>query len=312
VIDIPASLNDGLLAGRVVPAAPLAGFTTFKCGGEADWLFEARTTDELVLAVRAARTAAMPLTVLGGGSNVLVGDRGIRGLVVRTVMSGVRQDEADVVKAEAGLTTNGLVRWTIARGLGALEAWAGTPGRVGGAIAGNAHYGGRTIGELVTQVRVVSRDGEVTTVDGGDMEFGYDRSRLQRTSEILLWAAFRVRPLCEPARLREVARQSLADRKRTQPLDGASAGCVFQNPDLRVEPIPDGVPASAGALIDRAGLKGRRIGAARVSDVHANFIVNDGGASSAEIRALIDLCRQEVQARFGVTLREEIRYLGEF
>jgi UDP-N-acetylmuramate dehydrogenase len=312
VIDIPPSLSDGLLAGRIVPAAPLSGFTTFKCGGTADWLFEARSTDEVVSAVRAARAAGVPLTVLGGGSNVLIGDRGIRGLVVRTLMSGAGLDGGDVVRAEAGLTVNGLVRWTIAKGLGGLEAWAGTPGRVGGAIAGNAHYSGRLIGDLVDQVHVVARNGEVATVDGADMEFEYDRSRLHRTGEILLWAAFRVRPDCDPARLREVARQSLFHRKRTQPLDGASAGCVFQNPDPRVEPIPHGLPASAGALIDRAGLKGRRIGAARVSEVHANFIVNDGGASAAEIRELIDLCRHEVLERFGVTLREEIRYLGEF
>jgi UDP-N-acetylmuramate dehydrogenase len=110
--------------------------------------------------------------------------------------------------------------------------------------------------------------------------------------------------------LRETARRSLADRKRTQPLHLPSAGCVFQNPDPAIDRVPDGIPASAGALIDRAGLKGQALGGARVSPVHANFIVNEGGATASDVRRLIERCREEVRARFGVTLRDEIRYIG--
>ncbi len=309
---LPPPFRDTLPPGRLRAMVPLAGLTTFKSGGPADWLFEARSSAELIAAVRAARVASLPLTVLGGGSNVLIGDRGIRGLVVKADMAGVDMIGDAKVRAEAGLTLNGLIRWTMTRGLGGLEAWAGTPGRVGGAVAGNAHFGGRSIGELIDEVQTVSRDGTVAAIPGNEMEFAYDRSRLQRTGEILLTAVFHMQTGCNPAELRSIARQSLAHRKRTQPLDGASAGCVFRNPDPRIDKIPDGVPASAGALVDRAGLKGRAIGAARVSEVHANFIVNQGGATSADIRALIDLCRQEVRARFGVELREEIHYLGEF
>jgi len=141
------------------------------------------------------------------------------------------------------------------------------------------------------------------------MEFGYDRSRLQRTHEIVLAVEFRT-GRGDPAALRATARESLAYRKRTQPLSSASAGCIFQNPDPAVDRIPDGIPASAGALVDRAGLKGSGSGGARVSPAHGNFIVNEGDASAAAIRALIEECRVRVRTRFGVELRDEIVYLG--
>jgi len=143
------------------------------------------------------------------------------------------------------------------------------------------------------------------------MAFGYDWSRLQETGEVLLSAVFRVSD-GDPAALRVTARESLAFRKRTQPLDTRNAGCVFQNPDPSRDRVPDGIPWSAGALVDRAGLKGAAIGGAAVSAAHANFIVNEGGATAQDIRRLIARCRDEVRSRFGVTLREEIVYVGEF
>jgi UDP-N-acetylmuramate dehydrogenase len=141
------------------------------------------------------------------------------------------------------------------------------------------------------------------------MEFGYDFSRLQRTREVILSADFRAAP-GEAASLRAVARESLAFRKRTQPLAYPSAGCIFQNPDRVRDRVPDGVPCSAGALVDLAGLKGAREGQARVSPTHANFIINEGEATAAEIRELIERCKREVRRQFGVELREEIVYVG--
>jgi UDP-N-acetylmuramate dehydrogenase len=143
------------------------------------------------------------------------------------------------------------------------------------------------------------------------MGFGYDRSRLQGRGDVLLTVSFAVDDGV-PAALRAVARQSLAFRKRTQPLESPSAGCIFQNPQRGIDQVPEGIPWSAGALVDRAGLKGASLGGARVATTHANFIVNDGGASSADIRALIDRCRATVKERFGVELREEIVSLGDF
>jgi UDP-N-acetylmuramate dehydrogenase len=298
----------GTRLGRDVPLAPL---TTLKVGGSADWLAEVQSAAELTELLAVAREMAMPVTLLGGGSNVVVSDAGVRGLVVRLRLVGVRQERPDSVRAEAGLTINGLVRWTVGRGLAGLEEWAGTPGTVGGAIHGNAHWARRNVGDLVTLVRIVSRSGEVTDVPQADMEFAYDASRLQRTGEILVWADFRVEP-GDPDALRARARASLAYRKRTQPLAQPSAGCMFQNPDPSRDRLPAGMPASAGALIDRAGLKGRREGGARISETHANFVVNTGAATARDIRTLVDAARTAVHDQFGVVLRDEVVYLGAF
>ncbi|MEO6237144.1 MAG: UDP-N-acetylmuramate dehydrogenase [Vicinamibacterales bacterium] len=291
--------------------AALAPFTTFKAGGPADWLVHAHGAAEIKAALRAARAAGLPVTVLGGGSNVLVADAGIRGMVLRVHGGDARAIDDRRIRADGGLTINGLVRWTIGRGVAGLEAWAGTPGTVGGAIYGNAHFQGRLIGELVESVLVVDLAAEQfeTRIAAAGMEFGYDRSRLQRTRELVLSVDF-VSGRGEPAALRRVARASLAYRKRTQPLEAASAGCIFQNPDAGLDRVPEGIPLSAGALVDRAGLKGVREGAARVSPTHGNFIVNDGGAAAADIRRLIERCRREVRERFGVELRDEVVYLG--
>jgi UDP-N-acetylmuramate dehydrogenase len=305
------ALASALGAGRVGCGVPLAGLTTFRVGGPADWLVETRSNEELVAALALARREGVRVTILGGGSNVLVSDAGVRGLVIRLRGGEIGRVDDGHVRADAAVTINGLVRWTIVHGAAGLEAWAGTPGTVGGAIFGNAHFGGRLIGELVSDVRLVSRDGTTSEVPRSAMAFGYDRSRLQDTGEVLLSAVFCVTP-GDPAALRVLARESLAYRKRTQPLDTPSAGCVFQNPQRGRDVVPDGVPCSAGALVDRAGLKGASVGGARVSATHGNFIVNDGSATSGDIRRLIDRCRRAVGERFGVELREEIVYLGDF
>jgi UDP-N-acetylmuramate dehydrogenase len=310
VIDPGARLVATFGAARVDRNAPLAPHTTFKVGGPADWLIAVNTGDAVEQAVAIARDADLPLTVLGGGSNVLVSDAGIRGIVVRVHGGDVRALTPSLVRADAGVTINGLVRWTVNHGLAGVEAWAGTPGTVGGAIFGNAHFRGRLVSELIASVRLVTTDGFVEDVPREHMEFAYDYSRLHRTREVVVSADFHV-SAGDPASLRAIARESLAFRKRTQPLESPSAGCIFQNPDPARDQVPAGIPPSAGALVDRAGLKGAREGGARVSTTHANFIVNDGGATARDIRALIDRCKTEVQARFGVALREEIVFMGE-
>jgi UDP-N-acetylmuramate dehydrogenase len=295
---------------RVRQNAALAPFTTFKVGGPADWLLDLHGGEELGRAAEIASQARVALTVLGGGSNVLVSDAGVRGIVVRVHGGEVRALDSSTVRADAGVTINGLVRWTIGRGIAGLEAWAGTPGTVGGAVFGNAHFRGRLIGELIDRVMLVTSAGCLQDVPAIEMEFGYDYSRLHRTREVVVSADFHVTS-ADPAALRAVARESLAFRKRTQPLESPSAGCIFQNPDPFRDRVPNGIPPSAGALVDRAGLKGAREGAARVSPTHANFIVNEGGATARDIRALIERCKTEVAERFGVMLHEEIVYLGE-
>ena len=309
-MDVGARLAEAFGAEHVRHNAPLAPLTTFKVGGPAEWLVDLHGSEAVRKAVAIANDAGLRVTALGGGSNVLVADAGVRGIVIRVHGGEVRALDASTVRSDAGVTINGLVRWTINRGIGGVEAWAGTPGTVGGAIYGNAHFKGRLIGELIARVSLVASDGTIHDVLAAGMEFGYDFSRLQRTREIVVSADFHVSS-GDPAALRATARESLAFRKRTQPLESASAGCIFQNPDPARDRVPEGIPASAGALVDRAGLKGFREGAARVSTTHANFIVNEGGATAQDIRALVDRCKSEVHVRFGVALREEIVYLGE-
>ena len=305
------ALTRALGPDRVRHAVSLAPMTTFRVGGPAEWFIETRTSDEILAALAAAREAGMPVTILGGGSNVLVADSGVRGLVIRPRGGEVQQIDPGHVRADASVTINGLVRWTINHGCAGLEAWAGTPGSVGGAVFGNAHFGGRLISELISEARLATRDGDTVDVPTGAMAFAYDRSRLQDSGEILLSAVFIVSP-GDPTALRQTARASLAFRKRTQPLDSPSAGCIFQNPQPDRDRVPEGIPWSAGALVDRAGLKGAAVGCARVSPTHGNFIVNEGGATAADIRRLIEQCKTAVRDRFGVDLREEIVYLGDF
>ena len=203
---------------RVSRHAPLAPLTTFKVGGPADWLVDVSTEGELLAVLAAARDAGAAVTILGGGSNVLIGDRGIRGVVIRPRLTAIDQPAPGLVRAEAGVTINGLVRWTIARGLGSLEAWAGTPGTVGGAIAGNAHFGGRNIGDLVARVAVVTAGGGVSVLDRSGMAFGYDSSRITRTHEVVLWrnaTAPRTGPLGDVATQEDTSDSQLIARWRS-------------------------------------------------------------------------------------------------
>jgi len=310
-MELAQALGAALGTDRVRRKAPLFPFTTFRIGGPADLLAEVASAEDALHALRLAREAGVALTWLGGGSNVLIGDGGIRGLVVRWHGGRIETVALDRVRAEAGVTVNGLVRYTIGHGQAGLAEWAGTPGTVGGAVHGNAHFQGRLLCESVVSVEVATADGTVRELAVREMGFGYDRSRLQRSGEVALRATFRVAP-GDPHALRAVARGSLAFRKRTQPLALPSAGCVFQNPDAARVRLPEGVPCSAGALVELAGLKGASCGAARVSTVHANFVVNEGGATARDVATLVDRMRDAVAARFGVVLEEEIARLGEF
>ena len=289
----------------------LADFTTFGIGGPADTLIEVSGAEAAAAACAGQRGEGTPITFLGGGSNVLVSDLGVRGTVIRFHGGRISREGPDVVRVEGGVSVNGLVRWCIGHGLGGFEAWAGTPGTLGGAVYGNAHFQGRLMSEVVMRACLLTRAGEILIEPVERLGFAYDVSRLQETGEALLWVEIRVHE-ADPAALRATAKESLTFRKRTQPLALPSAGCIFQNPEDQRDRLPEGVPCSAGALIDRAGLKGEKRGGARISPVHANFFVNEGGATAADVVALIDEARLRVKETFGIELREEIVRLGDF
>ncbi len=288
----------------------LGPLTSFGIGGAAEWFLEARAETVLRGALAAARELGFPVTILGGGSNLLIADRGVRGLVVRVRGGRARRLEAALVRAGAGISLNALVRWTTARGLGGVEAWAGTPGTVGGAVHGNAHFGGMEIGDRIASLRLLEADGSVATVGPDDVKLAPGGGELG--GRIVLSADFRVRPGRDPDELRRRARESIAFRRRTQPLRARSAGCAFRNPDPRTPALPPEIPAAAGALLDRAGLKGASVGGARVSRLHANFLLAAPGATAFDVRELLARCRDAVERRFGVRLEPEIGFVGAF
>lgn len=254
---------------------PLARHTTFRIGGPADVLVEPRDEEELAGVLRLAAREGVPLRILGGGANLLVRDEGVRGAVVRLTGLNCRRRN----RVQAGFPLPRLVRQTLEEGLGGLEPLAGVPGTVGGAVRMNA--GGRhgTFGDVVRFVEILTPSGERRRLTRDEAGFRYRGSALD--GNLVVAVELDLRPDAgAAARFASL----LEEKRRTQPLDLPSAGCVFKNP-------PGG---AAGRLIEECGLKGARSGAARVSPLHANFIVNEGGATAADVLRLIDRIRGRV------------------
>jgi UDP-N-acetylmuramate dehydrogenase len=294
---------------RDVPLAPL---TTFRIGGPADLFARARTSDELVRAVEAARELGIPHFLMGRGANILVADAGFRGLVIHSSVGGVDFLEDHRVRAGAGVDVfPDLIVDTVRRGLGGLHHFVGIPSSVGGALWQNLHFLSpapareRTvfIDEVLESAELLTEEGELRTVGVEYFEFGYDDSILHRRDDVVLTATFRLHPAPE-AELREVIAGNLAWRDERHPdlWLYPCVGSIFQ----KIEGI------GAGRLIDQCGLKGRVHGAAAIFHKHANIIVNLGGASADDVCFLIDLARETVQRELGYELVTEIGFLGEF
>ncbi len=293
------ALNGTAPRGRLRHDEPLARFTAWGVGGPAERLYEPLDVDDLC-AFLATLAPDEPLFWLGLGSNLLVRDGGIPGTVVRVagLLEGLAQLDPERVRAEAGVACPKLARFCAARALGGCEFLAGIPGTVGGALAMNAGAFGGETWALVEAVETVDRRGVRRERPRSAYRIGY-RSVRGPAGEWFLAARLRLRPGAESA-ARERTRALLARRAATQPLGQRTCGSVFRNP-----------PGDhAARLIERCGLKGRRIGAAVVSERHANFIVNQGGASAADIEALIELVVETVEREQGVRLEPEVRIVG--
>ncbi len=306
------ALAPDLDPGRLERAVPLAPLTTFRVGGPADVLYRARTADELATAVQAARAAGIPSFLLGRGANILVGDRGFRGLVIRSEVGGVEFPDATSVKAGAGVETYpDLIDGTVKRGLGGLHHFVGIPSTVGGALWQNLHFlspaPGRDrtvfIEEILESAEILTQEGERRAVGADYFAFGYDQSVLHERDDVVLSATFRLVPT-PVDELRRVIRENLAWRDERHPdlWLYPCAGSIFR----KIEGI------GAGRLIDQVGLKGRLSGGAGIFHKHANIIVNLGGATAADVRALIDLARETVARETGYELVPEIVFVGEF
>lgn len=309
--EIVAALAPVLGNDRLHRMVPLAPYTTFRIGGPADVLYDATTDEELATAVTAARARGIPLFVLGLGANILIGDLGIRGLVVRNRATHVTIAESGVVRAESGTIVADLIRATVARGLAGLEHYVGIPSTVGGAVWQNLHFLSpepqreRTmfIEEVVESVELLAPDDTRRTVSREEMAFGYDISRLHMSGETALAVTFRLAP-GDPDALHRVMQENLAWRGSRHPwLEyHPSAGSIFK----KIEGV------GAGRLIDQCGLKGHRLGGAQISHIHANIMVNLGDATAADVRALIAHAQRAVAERFDQDLQPEIGFIGDF
>jgi UDP-N-acetylmuramate dehydrogenase len=280
---------------------PLARFTTMRVGGPADLFATVHNIHELRAIVRFARSRAIPLTLLGRGSDVVIADAGIRGLVVQNRAEG-SQLEGERYVAESGLPMARAATETQKAGLTGLEFGLAIPGTVGGAVWANAGAHDSDMAAILESADVLLADGSEARLSVADLELRYRDSRLKhQPDEVVLAASFRLVP-AEPdviaARLDEIRRW----RRDHQPLGIPSAGSTFRNPP----------GDSAGRLIDGAGLKGRRIGGASVSEKHANFIVNDGHGSASDVRALVDEVALIVERETGVRLEPEVVFLGDW
>ncbi len=301
----------GLPAERVTTNQPLAPRTSYQIGGPAQLFAVGGNRAEVVALVRAARQLDLPWHILGRGTNLLVADSGVSGLVVanRAEESGLeRAGEQGWARADAGAVLQQLAQRACRAGLAGLEWAVEIPGTVGGAVFGNAGAFGGSTSEVVTEAEVLSADGEVVVKAGAELGFAYRTSRFKTPAgrrEVILGAKMALRRGRVPELL-AAAEANRQQRQHSQPW-GRCAGSVFRNPP----PLPTGENYSAGYLIEQAGLKGHAIGRARISPVHANFIMNDGGATAAEVWALISLARERVRQQFGVDLDLEVQVWGD-
>lgn len=287
-----------IIGEKVKENVSLADYTSFKIGGPADLFYEAETENDLVRVLGVVREMKVPYFILGGGSNILVGDKGFRGLIIK--LSNCELNTAnDTVLASAGVPMVVLLDECRENSLKGLEFMAGIPGTVGGAVRGNAGAWQKSVGERVLRVKILSDSDEIKWIEHKDCSFTYRESRFKHNGEIILAVEFKM----NKGKKEEIEDQikTYHDKRLGQPKE-PSAGCIFINPK----------PKSAGELIEECGLKGKQIGGGRISENHANFIINTGGAKASDVITLIEMSKQTVKEKFNIDLREEIVRVGEF
>ncbi|HET9455590.1 MAG TPA: UDP-N-acetylmuramate dehydrogenase [Gemmatimonadaceae bacterium] len=306
-----SAIIEALGAQRVLRDVPLGPYTTFRIGGPADLFFEAKSADDLAAAVTAARESGTPYFVLGLGANILVGDKGFRGLVIRNVADAHAFDADGRLRSESGAVMKDLIIDAVQHGWSGLEHYVGIPSTVGGAIWQNLHFLSpapereRTmfIAEVFESCEILTEEGERKTVGPDYVRFGYDDSIFHHRRDIVLAVTFKLER-GDPAVMHRIMQENLSWRGGKHPwLDyHPSAGSIFK----KIEGV------GAGRLVDQCGLKGKRVGDAQISHIHANILVNLGNATAADVRQLIALAQAAVRERFQQSLEVEIGFIGEF
>jgi UDP-N-acetylmuramate dehydrogenase len=311
---------------KIKEKIPLKEYTTFKIGGPARYFFVAKSKEDLKNAILWAKKKKLPFFILGGGSNVLFSDKGFKGLVIKIQNSNLKiQNENSKFKiiCGAGLPLMKLVFKSSEIGATGLENLAGIPGTLGGAIWGNAGAFGREIGDVIEEVEILRINGltswRIEKLKNKDCKFGYRDSIFKRKKNLIILEATLKLKKGKGKEIEEKIKEILRLRKEKQPLEFPSAGSVFKNVPIEKvskrirekfkEKIKDGF-LPTGVLIDAAGLKGFQIGGAKISEKHANFIVNVGNAKASDVKELIEKIKKEVKKKFKIQLEEEIKLVG--
>lgn len=310
-LDAYGQVKNRLDAKRLKRDEPLAQYTTFRIGGPADLFYDATSTEDLAGAVTAARELGIEYFVLGLGANILVGDKGFRGLVIRNTSSHLKFLDGGKLWVESGAVMARLIPQAVERGLSGLEHYVGIPSTVGGAVWQNLHFLSpapereRTmfIAEVFESAELLTHDGKRKTVDREYMQFGYDTSTLHKQRDIALAVTFQL-DRGDTGVMHRIMQENLSWRGGKHPwLEyHPSAGSIFK----KIEGV------GAGRLIDQVGLKGFRLGDAQISHIHANIMVNLGKATATNVRDLIKLAQDKVRERFSQNLEVEIGFIGEF
>jgi UDP-N-acetylmuramate dehydrogenase len=302
------------IRGEAKGKEPLARYTSYQIGGPADILVFPKDQEDVLKVLEITRESGEPLWVMGGGTNLLILDRGIRGVVMnlsRYLPDTIEEAEhGTVLKAYAGMKMVHLAAAAMQRNLTGLEFTAGIPGTVGGGVVMNAGSFGSEMKDVLVSTTIVTKEGELKTLERAGLKMGYRETSLPDGSTVLE-AVVRLK-----RGDREIIRKTVVafnrKRKEAQPLDMPSAGSVFRNPETTVNPLNGSTTAvKARELIEKVGLLGYRVGGAQVSTKHGNFIVNTGGARAADVMAVIQEIQERVFKQFGVVLRMEVKIVGD-
>lgn len=290
-----------IVRGEIKFDEPLARHTSFGIGGSADCFITPQDIEDLKNIIILGRKRRLFLKVMGQGTNLLVRDGGIKGMVIRLgkKFEGIKFSKKFLL-AGAAVRLSTLIKLAASKGLGGLEFAVGIPGSLGGAIATNAGTEALSISQKLMSVRTITGEGKIKDLKANDLNFSYRQCHLQENS-IILDARLKLERIREDEILRRM-NTFLEKRERTQPLGTANAGCIFKNPDPKTP---------AAKLIEGAGLKGKRIGGASVSKIHANFILNSGKAKAEDVLTLVKAIKEEVKRKTGINLEPEIEIWGE-
>jgi len=283
---------------KIVKNKSLCNYTSFRIGGEADYFAEVNSNGDILKAVNFAQKKNIPYVAIGNGSNILVNDKGYRGLIIKISNINCINIEKDKITCSAGLPLSKLLQEVKNNNLGDIEFLIGIPGTVGGAVVGNAGMKNKHISNILYKAELLKSNGKIIEVDKSYFGFGYRESNLKNNKDILLEATFKLKKISK--KIPDKITKAVIKNRVNQPI-GYSAGSIFKNPKSMF----------AGKIIEDLGMKGKKKNNAQISQIHANFIINLGGAKAADVKYLINQIKRKTMNKYGIHLDREIRYLEE-